>query len=319
MSKNLIIWPILIVLCTKLYSQGEEQFLPSDQKQLTVVTEPATLYKGFFKTSINYNYSSVKNLFNNEAQKEIIPGASAARSSSLNFIAQYGITDRIELSLWIPYMMNKTDHVFLLDDPTAAESYYTGRVEGFGLGDISMGIRAQVLKEQDRIPSLTLGSYLELPTGRKNPSNETGYMEFDEATGSGEFSLGIDAQVRKIAYPYSMDFTSGFEYKSGGQKIHFPGEVQTPFQSGNVFYAIAGLDFHLNDWICISNDFNYTHIGKYSLDDGLVGDITWAFSWTPNIHFQVKKLRLAQGFIFPIKGRNFGGDPGFILIVQYIF
>lgn len=319
MNKYYLISIFLLFLTGNVNAQGEDQFLPSEIKQLTAVTEPATLHQGFFKIWLNYNYTSIKYIFDNEANKYLIPGASSARSSSVNLVANYGISDRIEVNIWLPYMLNKNENIFILDNPAAPQTTYGGQVNGFGLGDISVGMRTQVLLEQNRLPSLTLGTYLELPTGRKNPTNETGYLEFDEATGSGEFSLGIEAQVRKIVYPYSFSFNSGFEYKTGGKKIHQIGEEEVPFKSGNVFYAIAGINFHLNDWICVTNDFNYTLIGSYTKDNKPEGDPSWAFSWTPNIHFQIKKLRLAQGFIVPIMGRNFGADRGYIFIVQYVF
>jgi hypothetical protein len=284
-----------------------------------VITEPATLFRGFFRASISYNYTSVKHLFNNMHQRGIISGAAAARSSSLVFLADYGLTDRMEINLWVPYMMNSNEHVLILDDPASSQTTYTGNVRGFGLGDMALGISAQVLKEQEHLPSVTVATYMELPTGRKNPANENAYLEFDEATGSGEFSLGFDAQFRKIVYPYSFEFTSGFEWKTGGQKIHFPGEKQKSFKSGNVVYAIAGINFHLNDWICITNDVNYTYIGKYTLEDSLAEHPSMVFSWTPNIHFQIKKIRIAQGILIPIVGRNYGADPGYIFMFQYIF
>lgn len=309
----------LLFLSGLAFSQGEEQFLPTDLKQLTVITEPATLHKGFFRAGINYHYGSVKKIFNSDRVKEVIPGAAVNRTSSVGLWAYFGITDRLEASLNIPYLMNQTHDILIVDDQVSSQTILPGEIKGFGFGDIALGFRMQVLREKERQPSLTLGSYLDLPTGRKNPSHINGINDYHEATGSGELSLDINVQVRKIIYPYSFVLYSGIDYKFGGEKIHFPGEEELPFKSGNHYYTIAGINFHLNDWICLTNDFRFSYTAEYSKNNSPFGENGWDLSWTPNIHFQVKKLRIAQAINFPIYGRNTSADTRFFLFLQYIF
>lgn len=307
-----------LLLSSLLFAQGEEQFLPSDLKQMTVITEPATLRKGFIRTGVSFSHVNVKQIFNNDREKELISGASSARAVSLGFWSYLGITDRMEASLYIPYMMNRNENVLILDNPVSSQSKLLGAINGYGLGDVSIGFRTQVLTEKERQPSFTLGVYIDLPTGRKNPSNVNGILDYDEATGTGEISLDVNLQVRKIVYPYSFVFYSGIDYKMGGNKIHLPGEAELPFRSGNHYYSLAGINFHLNDWICITNDFRFSLVGQYTKNNALEGEIGWEVVWTPNIHFQIRKIRIAQGFNVPVKGRNTGADPGFILFLQYL-
>jgi len=301
-----------------MLAQVEEQFLPSEQKHMTAVTEPATLGKGFVRMGLNYSYCTIKTIFNNEAEKELVPGAASEMSNSIFLSAQYGITNRIEASLYIPYVMDKINTVLLVDYQITAPAKLLGEVKGFGLGDVYTGVKAQAILEQEWWPSVTVGTYLKLPTGRKSPSNVIDLNQYDKATGSGEISLEINMQARKIVYPYSFTFLSGYEYRFGGMKVHAPFEEVKTFKSGNFYYAIGGINFHLNDWICVTNDLTYSYKGRNTLEQSLTGNISSELLWTPNIHFQIKRLRLAQGFMVPLMGRNAGADPRYLLILQYI-
>jgi len=322
--KNYTIGILYLLTCPLfLLAQGEDQFLPTELKQLTAVTEPATLRKGFFKLGLDASYISVKRYYDDQGEKTLFPGAMLGRASYAGIHASYGITDRFQVNSSIPYMLDLAQSVALYYDPLASQ-YYQGLNEenGSGIGDISVGLYGQVLQEKEHIPSITARATLMIPTGRKEPANiqeDDLNIFFDGATGSGEFSLAVDLQFRKIIYPYSFSIYSGFDYGFGGYKSAWPGEEQKSFKSGTVFYAAAGLNFHLNEWICMTNDFYYNVIGKAENDGSLSDVIKWNFNWVPYIHFQIKQLRLAQGFMIPLTGRNVAADPSYILIVQYIF
>jgi len=46
---------------------------------------------------------------------------------------------------------------------------------------------------------------------------------------------------------------------------------------------------------------------------------SWLVQYSPRLSFQIKRLRVNQAIQIPLFGRSSGADPGFILIVQYVF
>ncbi len=327
MKRQIIIW-LLVFMSSTLLAQNEDQFLPSELKQLTAVTEPATLRQGFLRVGTSWEYTGFRTIYDEDANKIFIPGSAIARAASFGLSVQYGITDRIQANLYIPYHMDKVESVQLFDDPgfrsIELENYAILQRNyaelGFGFGDLSAGIFTQLIKESDYIPAITIRTTAYLPTGRKNAGNiSEDSLTFDTPTGSGEFALAVDIQAKKIVYPYSFSFYTGFDYGFGGEKVFFPGDLPYPFRSATVFYAAGGVNFHLNDWICMTNELYYTHIGREVIDNITLDNTKWRLMLMPYIHFQVNQLRLVQGVTIPLMGKLIPADPTYRLIVQYIF
>jgi len=317
----LCISALAIVLAGPLYGQNEDMFIPSEQKQLTAVTEPATLMQGFLRVGFDWQYTGFRRIFDENGDRVFVPGSSVARSSSAEMVLQYGVTDRIQVNLVIPYMMDKLQSTILLDDPLfRARDQVDYQENGFGFGDISSGVYVQLFEETENRPSLTMRTTATVPTGRKNASGfSADSLSYDSPTGSGETSVAVDLQLRKIIYPYSFSFYAGSEIGFGGEKVLIPGEPESSFRSGNLYYAAGGFNFHLNDWICMTNDLYYTYIGPESVA-GIRGEQTkWQLNLVPYLHFQVQQLRLVQGMFIPLKGKLISGDPSYIFIVQYVF
>ncbi len=325
-KKHIII--LILAVCFQVTAQNEDQFLPSELKQLTAVTEPATLTRGFFRLGTAWQYTGFKSVFDENASKLFIPGSSIGRAESFDLSFQYGITDRIQVNLVVPYHMDKVESTQIFDDPdfrfTEMENYSILQKNyaqyGFGFGDISAGLNTQLIEESDLMPAITLRATGILPTGRKNPSNfSADSLVYDSPTGSGEFKLAIDILAKKIVYPYSFTFYTGADFGFGGEKIISPTDPLSQFKSGLIFYAAGGINFHLNDWICMTNDIYFTHIGRGEINGMMQDDTKWRLMILPNVNFQVKKLRLVQGVTIPIIGKMIAADPTYTLIVQYIF
>ena len=75
----------------------------------------------------------------------------------------------------------------------------------------------------------------------------------------------------------------------------------------------------MNEWLALTNDVYYF----LSFEDETDGDITkesgWVVEYAPRLSFQIKRLRVNQSIQIPLAGKLSGADPGFILIVQYVF
>lgn len=321
---------ILVFLAASLQvtAQNEDQLLPTELKQLTAVTEPITLKKGFFRVGTFWSYTGYKSIFDQDTKRQYQSGSNIGRAQSIDLSLQYGLTDRIQINLALPYRMDKVQRVIFLDDPgfrpillqsySVAQNNYNEK--GVGFGDLSASVFAQLFKESNYFPAISLRTTIEFPTGRKDVivADPSTYL-IHSAIGSGEFALIVDIVAKKIIYPYSFTFSSGLDYGFGGVRIKEPGGNPETFNYSPVFHTAGGINFHLNDWICLTNDIRFDLLGERDYYGLAPGDIQWRITYMPNINFQVKKLRLVQGISIPLKGLIMPADPSYALVVQYIF
>lgn len=309
----------LAFLSLIISAQVEQQIIPSDLKQLTAITEPATLMKGFLRTGVLYDHAFFKKVFDDNANKITLPGSALSQSRTLELSVQYGITDRFQANFSLPFRFDFLQQSAILDDPLyELKTAVIWNQKGYGLGDISVGLYSQIIREKDRMPSITARGTFYIPTGRKDITNVTDQRNFDLPTGSGEMKFAVDIQARKIIYPYSFIFITGLDYPFGGNKILEPGGASTSFRSGNIFYLNGGFNFHLNDWLSISNDIMYQYVGREETDGIKSSYNPWALTYQPYIHFQIRHLRFVQSVIIPLKGKYYTADPHYIFCVQYI-
>ncbi len=320
MKKIQIILYALIASCFLLDAQVEDQMLPSEIKQLTAVTEPATLYKGFFRAGLIYSHFSAKKIFDPDGNRLFLEGNALAHTRALNLSLSYGITRRIQVNLLVPYAMDMMQQSAIYDDPLmGTKQVLTWDQKGNGLGDVSLGVYGQIIRENQTLPSLTARLTYTHPTGRKEPSNIEDNFNYDLPTGSGEPVISVDLQLRKVLYPYSFVFTGSYNLKLGGEKIFEPGGESYPFTMGNSFMLQGGFNFLLNDWLSMGNELAYLNVGKTEIDGLAQDDAGYNISYQPYFHFQIKQLRLIQSMYIALKGKNYTASPSYILAVQYIF
>jgi hypothetical protein len=245
------------------------------------------------------------------------------QSRAAGIHAAYGITDRIQVKTTIPFQFDQIKQLYFLTDPLVSETYTRISEErNHGLSDLDVSLAYQVVEETGQLPSITTSAILTLPTGRKSPSNivmDSLYEKFDGSTGSGEFALKADLRVRKIFYPFSFELFTNLDYSFGGEKIFFPGESLKSFKSGMIFTTQTGINFHLNDWICMTNDIFYIRFGKDQVEGELDETTRWQAMWVPSIHFQFKQLRLAQAYSIPLAGRNHMANHTYYIVASYVF
>jgi hypothetical protein len=318
-----IIFVITLITGTcfdRAYGQTEKYLLPTETKQQTIITEPATLQKGFFRTGIMFTYAFVDKIFD-ENNEKISPFESVtAQSRSVTAIAQYGLTDRFQINLRAPYISDKLNSSSIEEWPGVDSVIsYHWQQDAKGLGDIELEVFYQVLTEKQLRPSVTLRTNFRFNTGEKNPTNVRDKNNFDAPPGSGEPRLSVDVHLRKIIYPYSFTFTAEYDYYFGGKKVITAGEEEQSFKTGNNLIFMGSANFHVNEWIALVNDFKYF----YGWQDENVGETIipkkWAFIYHPYLYFQIKRFRLAQSVEIPVKGCAYTADPQYILILQYQF
>jgi hypothetical protein len=297
--------------------------IPGDLKQKTIITEPATLRKGFLRSGVESAFIFVDKLFDEEGKRSYIRNMNAwGKFRGFNLSTQYGITDRLELSLRIPYIIQqylvstKFEEVYHDED-----SLISFKSKGNGIGDVEAGIRFQVFEETSVRPSLTTGLNLTTPTGRKNPTHIRNELEFDYPTGDGMISLGVNLDLRKTIYPYSVRLRSYYEHYFKGKKIINPDEAENEFRDGDMFIIRGNFSMHLNDWIAVWNDISFTRFGEdtYYYDTPEKSKGQWVVDYNPALYFQIRRVRFLQGIIVPVIGENSAADPTYVFGLQYAF
>jgi len=314
----------LIIVCTS-FSQEEDKLLVAEIKQSTVITEPATLNRGFFKIGSEFTYAVEDRVLAESGKRIYSTGNGWGRSSSENLHFYYGATNRIEFGFILPYKFRSMHYSYINETPASDTSILIKwKTQGNGIGDIQFTIRYQIIEGSKTKPSLTAGLTTSFPTGEKNPTNITDTLIFDYPTGSGEISVAPELTFRKITYPYSYSFSSCFLYSFGCEKKMLPYENTIHFKSGSRFILSCNFNFLLNDWIAVQNDLTYdnkqadTYKGTTMITSFMPSNDSWALIYTPGISFQFKKIRLAQGVSIPIIGKFWIADPQYRIMLQYI-
>jgi hypothetical protein len=310
----------LIITGYLAVAQVEEKIVPTDLKQQTVITEPITLYKGFFRAGLSGTYSVVDKYFTDEGRKESFANNIWATTWFVQPIFQYGITDRIQVELYLPYRIQKIFQSFRYQDLYAGiDSVIAWDVRGNGLSDISFSAGYQILKGNISAPAIAGFLTFTAPTGSKNPSDIVDERNYSLPNGSGEASIDLDLKLRQARFPYAYSAYLGYKLFFGGNKIFYPGEAATDFKSGNYFNIGGSFDFHLNEWIALQNGLDCFLYGKDEVD-GLKEDTSkWILQYFPRLTFQLKRLRLAQAVTVPLKGKSAGADISYFLVIQYMF
>jgi hypothetical protein len=314
---------LLTLIPLIVHSQTEKQLVPSDLKQLTIVTEPSTLYKGFFRTGMALSYGVVDKYFTNDSKKEYFLNSAWATNSGANFIFQYGISDRLQVEATIPYVSDLRQSQNRLYAPSSDTTIeYSFTLKGNGIGDCYLALKYQFIDEKTSKTSLTGSIDLTIPTGEKNPTNIKGDTNYDPPVGNGYFATTFGLKFRKIQYPYSYAGYLYYTYKLPGSKIMDPSDKdETEFKDGNHLDVGASFNIHLNEWIALTNELNLYHRAKDKIENEIPDEAiaAWAVSYEPRLVFQIKRFRLAEAVRIPLKGKGVSADPLYVVIFQYMF
>ncbi|MBM3420190.1 MAG: hypothetical protein FJY11_03550 [Bacteroidetes bacterium] len=314
---------LLSILSLTATGQIEKQLLPSDIKQQTVVTEPVTLSRGFFRSGFWVSYGVVDKYFDYEGTKKYYLNSTWGSATSYLFNFQYGITSRLMVDINIPVNSAREQFSGLTVQPEInADAPETSNLKGKGIGDGSVRLAFQVIDEKNHRISLTGTLEATIPTGEKNPTNIRNLREYNLPTGSGFWSTGGKLMARTILYPYSITAYAGYVSRFSGKKLATPSDLaETEFRDGNSFEAGGSFNLHLNDWIVTANHIRYLYKGEGEIREPFnitVPPVTALFFETQLI-FQVGQLRIGESVRIPLAGKRISADPRFEMLVQYVF
>ncbi|MEM9391466.1 MAG: transporter [Bacteroidota bacterium] len=318
--KRLLTLMLMVFIFDVVNAQVQEELTPLELKQTTIVTQPATLKKGFLRSGFALSFSALDKFFDDDAKKRLFPDNIWAKSLSYQFAFQYGISDRLQASMSIPFRNEFVSQSLLLEVPlTGTSTISSWEIKGNGLSDIELGLIYQLVPENILRRAVLVSAFLTLPTGEKNPTNIVDEQNYTLPTGSGEGALNLDVTLRKVQYPFSYEGSLGYNIKFGGTKVIDVGEEPTDFKSGNLLTLRGAYNFHLNEWLVFQNDVFYFSFGDNEVDGQTEDVARWALQYVPRLSFQIKRFRINQAVSFVVKGRNSSADPGYTMVVQYVF
>jgi hypothetical protein len=321
--KRVIIIYLLFLSCLTAEAQVEKIIVPSDLKQQTIVTEPVTMRKGYFRAGVALSYYALDKYFTSATKKEYFPLSSWHTDFTFQATLRYGITDRLEVDIAIPVSSKRTQTHYEVKMPEYNTDYsYSADSKGKGIADCDLTVKYQVIPEKEKKFSLSVWQWITFPTGNKNYTGNKSLTEFKSPTGNGSFTSGIEVSARKISYPYSFGGYVSYAYKFQGSKLMSPVDSsETKFKDGNYTTVGASFNLHLNEWIVLSNEFNYKYnekgVIKYKVEETV--DPAWEFCYQPGLYFQVRRFRISEVVQVPLMGKNNSADPLYLMQVQYTF
>lgn len=320
MIRSILIAILLLFAMQMAFAQTEQEVLPAERKQLTVITEPFTLYKGFFRAGVALQYSSLYKTFDASGKRVPISNASGTTWAA-QLLLQYGITDRLQVTAALPYLKQDLSLSYRAEAPGLG-FYGQQKLEGEGNGltDIWVGLDYQLVTETVTRPSLKAMLTVTFPSGEENPVEISSDEVFDIPVGSGRYSIDAALSIRKISYPFSYSGYVSYTMHLEGSKQPALGQPEETFNDGNMLTLSGGFNFHMNEWLALKNDVYYFNFAKDTVEGQDVPDSkSWTIQYTPTLSFQIKRLRVNQAIQIPLFGKMAGADPGFILVVQYMF
>jgi len=321
--KKIIIIYLLLLLTSTVFSQTEKLLVPSDLKQQTIITEPVTLHKGFFRAGLLLDYRVADRYFDSSGDKLYYRTSTWGSHSAYGITLQYGITDRLQVDLISEFMntLQETQNTEI-DPGTNATIVTIDKQRGIGLGDSHLALKYQIIPENERKFSLSGRLKATFPTGAKNPRNIKSENQYDLPVGDGTYALGLNLSARMIVYPYSFSGYMAYTYNFTGEKIFSTvDQIEKQFKLGNLFETGLAWNIHLNEWIVFGNEVNFYREGEGQIENAPspLMPASWAISYEPSIIFQVHRFRLGESVKIPIFGKNVPADPLYVLMAQYIF
>ena len=320
MKYHLLFCVSFCLLAHSICGQMMEELTPSEKKQLTVVNEPQTLFKGFVRVGVSFNTTPLDKIFDNHGNRENFPGNIWASSGELQLGLAYGITNRLQLSASFPYRyINLYQSVRQEVADIGVLGTKQWQNEARGLADIWVATSYQIVTQSVARPSQTVTAYLRLPTGEKNPSSVKNEFEYKPALGTGEMSAIAEYQLRQIVYPYVYSVYLSYQYFAGGSKKLQPMDLnERPFRSGGNMSLGGYFNFHLNEWIAVRNSGQFFFSSPDTFDGTTEPDPSWTLQYSPGLNFQIGQFRIAQGVTIPLLGKLSPADPTYLFIVQMI-
>ncbi|MEP7278851.1 MAG: hypothetical protein ABI813_09435 [Bacteroidota bacterium] len=201
------------------------------------------LSKGDLQVGVNYrHFHSWRHFVGTEEQpqRQVLGNAVNIYSHTVDFNLSYGLTNRLQLSVSIPYVHNERSQTLTLNKDTASGKLTRYSLFAQGLADVRLDLNYWVIApEKIQNGNLMIGFGLKLATGKYNTTDNAlqkngGYASAvnDQAIQPGDGGVGFALQFQGFTKMYKG--ISGF---ANGYYLFSPKESNGAYKSA----AKAGL------------------------------------------------------------------------------
>ncbi|MFP6607958.1 MAG: transporter, partial [Myxococcota bacterium] len=192
--------------------------------------------------------------------------------------ARYGLTDRIELDLSVPYVA-AWSRFRLSPKNTDGNLDKNQTADGHGIGDVQFGLRTQLNRGTSSIASFVAGVGVRVPTGRspyevKREGLFDQFIEQEVPTGSGFYSLNPTLSFvyptepgvlfGNLHYSWNIPRTIGATQPNTDQPY---GKIDP----GDVIGASLGMGLSLNEKLSLSLSYDHSMVFQ-TRQNGLISE-----------------------------------------------
>jgi len=307
--KRLYICLHVAIYFLPLFAQTENQLTVSEIRQQTILNEPLTLQKGYFRIETQLNYLSFSTDWYNNNWKKVTNYGYLSNNIVAPFALSYGITNNIELNISSSYKYSKTYKSYNTYDYYRIAQYLhdTTNISN-GFADISISTIYQIVNENQKYPLMGIELLLNIPYGKKESTLSNDSTTIYEAVSQGDYDLGIGYLIKKVFYPFSISSGIGYVYRFPiDLELDYSNNIRTHVKYGDYLNFNMTLNYMPCDWIDLGNTISCTYNGKpqYTINNYSYSGVVTAYSqWNPFITFQIKNIRLSQGLYIYIIGKN---------------
>src|SRR5687768_2643717 len=283
----------LICLQSLCPAQVQEQVSPTERKQQTIVTEPVTLYKGFFRAGLSTWYNVIDKIFL-DSKKQSQPGNIWGSTFSFSLYGQYGISDRLMVEVALPYVKDDIYQSVVYELPMDFSEQYIyprkWKTQANGIGDVDLTVAYQIIQETLTRPALAAFVTATLPTGEKNviDNDDDDVNTYYRPTGQGEVAINTVVRLRQVKYPFSYSISAAYKYRTESSKVVALDQPEVKYRNGSLIDFSGSFNFHVNDWIAFKNIVDFMQIQQDKLNGEALGEKGWLLQYLPGISFQLK-------------------------------
>jgi len=307
---------IFLTVFTHLSAQNFQTITVAEQKQQSIVNEPLTLPKGFFRAQVDFEPRITTLTLYNAKGKRVPPSFNV--SANLFFLTpafRYGITKRCEIGLYLPYVHGKS--LMQVDFAGGNTFLYNRNIKlAKGFLDLKVLTKFLLLKETKIYPAMAAYMYVTFPTGSKKEKQISPTVTKDAISyGYYTFRYGMIASKRWSQYRLMADISclnSLLTMKS----VYLP---NIPYKGANRFSAIITQSFMVNSWLSVGNITGYEYEWHEVIDDLVQKEKPVELLSGILIYYQFQRIRLTQTLGIPIYIKSSNAATFFSISLNYTF
>lgn len=215
---------------------------------------------------------------------EINVDAVKSHITTFDINTRYGLTDRLELGLNLPFVYRSTTYSSTGAD-TSATKLSESSVDDADLGDISASLSYRLFPETQSRPDVVLNVGVRAPTGsdpygistREDPDNTNLTVPTELPTGNGVWAVTTGASFLKTLDPAIVFANLGYTYnieESFDDISAASGKTPGDVKLGDSIRAGFGTAFALNERLSLSLSYSHEYIQQSeTTQDGVTSKV----------------------------------------------